>query len=390
MAGSHLRTQRRVDRRVVIVVIVSLVVGLVVGACITWFLSDDIDLVAPLEQDAAGADAPPDRPAADPAEEPVADPTAAAAVPDPGPITLAFAGDIYAELSLADRLAADHDGFVGPFAEVLRGADLAVGNLEAAITTRGSPVDKEFTFRVPPGILDALRAGGFDVLSAANNHGLDYGASGLEETLAVKRAQPDGLLVGIGRDEDEAFAPYTAEVGGHRVAVIAATQVIDGHLIGSWTATADRAGLASAKRVDRLVEEVRRVRHDADTVVVYLHWGTETEVCPNSSQQELAGVLADAGADVIVGGHAHRLQGAGRLGDAFVGYGLGNFLFGAVSPAGAATGVLLVEVDGRDVLGYEWRPGRIVDRVPQPVTGSEAEGAVAEWDALRDCTGLTP
>lgn len=373
-----------------VVVVVSLVLGLLIGAFVTWFLSDDVDLVAPFEQGAAAAGAREKGAAADTVTDPGADPTSAGAVPDPGPITLAFVGDIYAELTLADRLAAAPDDFVGPFSDVLRAADLAVGNLEAAVADGGTPLDKEFTFRAPPDILDALRAGGLDVVSAANNHGLDYGASGLEETLAVKRAQPDGILVGVGGDEDEAFAPYTAEVGGHRVAVIAATQVIDGELIGSWTATAERPGLASAKRVDRLVEAVHGARADADTVVVYLHWGSETEVCPNSSQHELARVLADAGADVIVGSHAHRLQGAGRLGDAFVSYGLGNFLFGAVSPAGAATGVLLVEVDGRDVLGYEWRPGRIVDRVPGPLTGADAEAAVGEWNDLRDCTGLTP
>lgn len=375
-----------------IVVIVSLVVGLLLGAGITWLLSDDVDLVAPFERDTAGAELPAADGAADaPAvDRPAAEPTTAGAVPDPGPITLAFAGDIYSELSLGTRLANSPDDFVGPFAEVLRGADLAVGNLEAAVTTGGAPVGKEFTFRSPPAILDALRAGGFDVLSAANNHGLDYGRAGLEETLAVKRAQPDGILIGVGGDEDEAFAPYTADVGGHRVAVIAATQVIDGSLTGAWTARAEQPGLASAKRVDRLVAAVRGARDAADTVVVYLHWGTETEICPNASQKELARTLADAGADVIVGGHAHRVQGAGRLGDAFVGYGLGNFLFGALSPAGASTGVLLVEVDGREVLGYEWRPGRIVDRVPQPLVGADADAAVAEWDGRRACTGLTP
>ncbi len=380
MAGAHLRGQSRGVRRTIVVVLVALVVGLLVGAGITLVSmgSDDAsvdtdgDGVAPVGLELAGAI--PDVAIADEA----------------GPITIAFAGDINVEGSLATRLEDDPENFVGAFSELLRGADLAIGNLEAAITTGGNPLDKQFVFRAPPAVLDALAAGGFDVLSAANNHGMDYGSSGLAESLEIKRARTDDLVIGIGGDEDEAFAPHIAEVGGHTVAVIAATQVIDAALISAWTATEDQAGLASAKRVDRLVEEVEAARSIADTVVVYVHWGIETETCPSASQQELAQTLADAGADLVVGGHAHRVQSGGRLGTSFVGYGLGNFLFGAVSAESAKTGVLLVEVDGRDILGYEWRPGTISDRVAQPLEGDDADAAVDEWDALRDCTNLSP
>lgn len=392
MTGSHLRSDdpvddRRVGRAVVaVVVVLALVAGLALGVAFHELVLDDEDpeVVTRAETSTTQPGA------SDPM--PVRPPAAAAPVtaPDPDPIVLAFVGDINAERSLGTRLEVDPEGFVGPYADLLRDADLTVGNLEAAITGGGSPLDKEFTFRAPPGILDALRAGGIDVLSAANNHGMDFGATGLEETLAAKRALPDGSLIGVGANEDEAYAPYIADVGGHRVGVIAATQVIDGQYIESWTATETQGGLASAKRVDRLVEEVRAVRPAVDTLVVYLHWGTETETCPNPQQRELTGALVDAGADVIVGGHAHRVQGAGMSGGALVGYGLGNFLFGTVSEDSAKTGALLVEIDGREVLGYEWRPGRIVDRVPQPLTGDAAVGALEEWNGLRACTGLTP
>ena len=184
------------------------------------------------------------------------------------------------EGALRNRLDADPSTAVGPFAEVLSGADLAIGNLETAIATGGTRADKRFTFRAPANAIDALRAGGFDAVSMANNHGMDFGAGGLAETLAVKRAQADGFVIGIGGDEDEAFAPFRAEVRGQRVAVIAATQVLDDNLIDSWTATATQGGLASAKRVDRLVAEVRAARATSDTVVVFLHWGVETETCP--------------------------------------------------------------------------------------------------------------
>lgn len=384
MAGAHLRDEdRRALRLPWLVAGAALLVGLVIGVVVTGGGSDDggaaADVVADGGDLAARAVLDPD-----PARAGVA-----VARPDPGPITLAFVGDINAERSLRTRLEQDPAGFVGPFADLLRGADLVVGNLEAAVTAGGTAIDKEFTFRAPPSILDALAAGGIDVVSVANNHGLDFGASGLEETLAIKRSRADGMLIGVGADEDEAFAPYVAEVRGHTVAVIAATQVIDGDLITQWTAGTATAGLASAKRVDRLVAEVRATRERADTVVVFVHWGTETEVCPNSLQQELATTLVEAGADIVVGGHAHRVQSGGRLGQAFVGYGLGNFLFGAVSTESAKTGVLLVTVDGRSIEGYEWRPGRIVDRVPMPLAGDDAAAAVDEWNSLRSCTNLS-
>jgi poly-gamma-glutamate synthesis protein (capsule biosynthesis protein) len=304
-------------------------------------------------------------------------------------ITIAFAGDSYFEGTLRSRLDDDPSTAVGPFASVLQAADLAVGNLETAIAVGGTRADKQFAFRAPPRAVDSLRAAGFDVVSMANNHGLDYGPDGLEESLAVKRAQADGFIIGIGGEEDEAFAPFRAEVKGQRVAVIAATQVLDSSLVSAWTATADQAGMASAKRVDRLVEEVRAARATSDTVVVFLHWGIETNTCPSGDQQALAATLAEAGADIVVGGHAHRLQGGGRLGDAVVHYGLGNFLFKENSAEGARTGVFEVSITGRRVDGYRWIPGRITGSVPRPLEGAEATSELAYWEGLRACTGLS-
>lgn len=305
-------------------------------------------------------------------------------------ITIAFAGDMYFEGVLRQRLDSDPATAVGPFADVLRSADLAIGNLETVLGAGGTPAPKQFVFIAPASAVDALRMAGFDAVSMANNHGMDHGLEGLEQSLEIKRAQPDDFLIGIGGDEDEAYAPFSAEVKGQRIAVIAATQVLDDSLIPLWTATADKGGLASAKREDRLVEEVVKARADHDTVVVFLHWGIETHTCPSEAQTSLARTLAEAGADIIVGGHAHRLQGGGRLGEAVVHYGLGNFLFKENSAEGARTGVFEVDVTGRRVDGYRWIPGRISNSVPQPLAGAEADAALAHWNGLRDCTDLTP
>ncbi len=293
------------------------------------------------------------------------------------------------EGKIRSRLQVDPSSVLVGVAPLLSRADIAMVNLETAITTRGdAPPGKQYAFRATPSAFAALRAGGVDVVSMANNHGMDFGRLGLEDSLAAAAAA-DFPVVGIGRDAAEAYRPLIREVKGQRVAVIGATQVLDDELRAAWTATDNQPGLASAKEVERLTAAVRAARAQADTVVVFLHWGTEGRTCPNEAQPVLARTLAEAGADVIVGGHAHRLQGAGRLGGAFVAYGLGNFVFYSDSGPGTETGVLTVTVTGRDVDSYRWSPARLVNQLPRPLTGPQAEAASRSWEALRPCTRLT-
>ncbi len=312
---------------------------------------------------------------------------AATARPEGKPVVLAFGGDVHFEGVLATKLVANASGMLDPIEPVFRQADLAVVNLETAVTRGGSPTSKAFVFRTPATAFAALRGGGVDVASMANNHGLDYGEAGLRDSLAAARRYRFPV-VGIGLNAKQAYRPYRRTIKGQRIAVIGATQVLDDELISAWTAGPGKPGLASAKDVPRLVQEVRAARKSSDTVVVFLHWGIELEQCPSSDQRTLAKQLVAAGADVVVGGHAHRVQGAGRMGRALVGYGLGNFVWYGTSELSTQSGVLLVTVDGRKVLRYRWVPARIVDGVPRPLTGSERQSKLASWRALRGCAGL--
>jgi hypothetical protein len=307
------------------------------------------------------------------------------------PVTFAFGGDVHFEGGLRGKLRADPQRVLAPIAPVLAGADVAVVNLETAITERGTPQLKEFTFRTSPIALAALGAAGVDAVSMANNHALDYGPDGLADSLAAKAATPSPAVVGIGASAAEAFTPWRLDVKGQRVSVIAATQVLDGNLVASWSATDTQGGLAAAKEVDRLLAAVQAARLDSDTVVVFVHWGTEGETCPSEAQRVLGQQLVDAGADLVVGSHTHRLQGAGRLGTAFVGYGLGNFVWYNESGPAGVSGVLQVTATGRDVDAYSWAPAQIRGGVPQPLPpGPAADQAIAAWDGLRGCTGLAP
>jgi hypothetical protein len=305
------------------------------------------------------------------------------------PVTLAFGGDVHFEGAIGSRLAADPGTTFGPIAGVLRRADLAVVNLETAVTDGGTPAPKEFTFRAPPSAFTALKGAGVDVASMANNHGMDFGVAGLRDSLAAARAARFPVI-GIGRDAAEAFRPYRVTVKGQRIAVIGATQVLDSSLAAAWSAGgAGKPGLASAYDEGRLLAAVRAARAEADTLVVDLHWGSELVRCPIQRQRALAAKLVAAGADVVVGSHAHILLGGGFLRGAYVHYGLGNFVFYSRGGVTAQSGVLLLTMRGRAVGNARWVPAVINGGIPIPLEGAAATRAVASWRSLRGCTGLS-
>ncbi|MPY94117.1 MAG: CapA family protein [Acidimicrobiia bacterium] len=309
--------------------------------------------------------------------------------PPPSPVTLAFAGDVHLEGLLAERWAAEGTALFDPLGAMLADADVAVVNLETAVGAAGEPEQKQYAFQAPAEVLTGLRDAGVDAASVANNHGMDYGEEGLAASVAAGQAA--GLpLIGAGRDAEEAWAPWVTEVRGQRIAVVAATLVLDDNLIEGWSAGADHAGLASARDVGAAEAAVRQARAVADTVVVYLHWGTEGESCPSAPQRWMADRLVAAGADVIVGSHTHRLQAAGFKGGAFVAYGLGNSVWYSDGGESAESGVLRLTVQAGEVLGYEWVPARLAGGV---ATALEGEGAIAAhdaWSGLRGCADVTP
>jgi len=304
-------------------------------------------------------------------------------------VTLAFGGDIHFESPIREKLAASPASVLGPIAPVLRRADVAVVNLETAVTDRGTPASKAYVFRAPTSAFDALAAGGVDVASVANNHGMDFGTIGLKDTL--KAAKSRGVaVIGAGWNDAQAYAPYRATIDGQRIAIIGATQVLDDHLISAWTAGPRKMGLASAKDEPRLLRAVREARKSSDTVVVFLHWGLELSSCPTSFQTSLADKLAAAGADIVVGSHAHVLVGGGMKRKALVAYGLGNFVFYASRAETTESGVLEVTVTGRRIDDYRWVPARISGGIPYPLSGSSRTQAVSGWKQLRSCTDLRP
>lgn len=318
-------------------------------------------------------------------------------------MTMAFGGDIHFE------------GFVRPLASrtdsldelrsTLGAADLSMVNLESAITEGGTPFPgKDYHYRAPERVLTTLQSAGVDVVGMANNHAVDFGLDGFADTLAAKRRSPIPVL-GIGADEDEAFAPASLTITGRTVAVINGDQVLEMTLT-DHSAGPGTPGVANALQPDRIIAETRRAARTHDVVVVYLHWGIEPGDCPDIASITLSRQLEEAGADVIVGGHTHRVNGAGWLGDAYVAYGLGNFVFYRTDEPSSRTGVLTLTLEVPDrstaqrsrttgakpmVRRAVWTPMLIdADGVPRQPGAADTQRLHDVWTQARACTPTRP
>lgn len=307
-------------------------------------------------------------------------------VPASGDITLAFAGDVNFA-GRVGRLLRDPATTLGPISSVLKSADFTALNLETPVTGRGQPQPKTYHFATTPAAFTALRDGGVNLVNVANNHILDYGRTGLADTLAAAKAARFPY-VGAGVNAAAAWAPYVTTINGTKVAIVGVSQVAE--LASSWVATTNRAGEANAINLGQTLAAVRTAKLLAPIVIVFMHWGTEGMACPDQNQLSLAPKLAAAGASIIIGSHAHILQGSGWLGHTFIAYGMGNFLWWENSFS-TATGVLKLTLHPHAPLTARFIPA-VVSGTGQPIVdqGAAARSALEHYDSLRTCAGLSP
>jgi poly-gamma-glutamate synthesis protein (capsule biosynthesis protein) len=193
--------------------------------------------------------------------------------------------------------------------------------------------------------------------------------------------------VGAGVNAAAAWAPYVTTINGTKIAIVGVSQVAE--LASSWVATAYRPGEANAINLGQTLAAVRAAKRLARIVIVFMHWGTEGMACPDQNQLSLAPKLAAAGASIIIGAHAHMLQGSGWLGHTFVAYGMGNFLWWENSHS-TATGVLKLTVHPHAPLTARFIPA-VVSATGQPIVDQRAAARrdLAHYASSRTCTGLS-
>lgn len=259
-------------------------------------------------------------------------PTIAPPVIEPSyEVSLTAVGDIMLARKV-ERLMQSH-GTDYPFVNVrdkLQVADITFGNLESPLSERGTPLPgKGICFRARPEMSHKLKESGFDVLSVANNHAVDYDTDAFLDTLELLRAsqiQP----VGGGQNIDEARQPVIIEKNGLKVGFLAYTVFADIYYHAKYRrtfqATETISGVVPLEE-ELILEDLAALRPQVDVAIVSLHWGTEYARSPQAAQQELGRALIDGGADLIIGHHPHIIQGFERYKDGLIAYSLGNFIF---------------------------------------------------------------
>lgn len=271
-------------------------------------------------------------------------------------IVIRFAGDFnLAEDWCTTRyMDGQADGISGCFSqgllEKMREADILVMNNEFVYSDRGEALSgKKYTFRANPDRVKLLHEFGVDLVTLANNHVYDYGEEALLDTLSLLNEEKIAYI-GAGENQKEASKTVSCIVNGRKIAFVSATEI---ERSASYTkeATETSAGVLKALNPEKLLQTVREAEKNNDYVIAVLHWGTEGAVKYDGFQYKLAEKIAEAGADAIIGGHPHRLQGAGFIFGVPIAYSLGNFWFSTGSLY-TTLAQLTIDRDGKIQLSY--------------------------------------
>ncbi|MCC6069489.1 CapA family protein [Massilia sp. GCM10020059] len=311
------------------------------------------------------------------------------------PVRVVFGGDVMLGRTVAAwiRRFGPHYPLKG-VARQLRDADLAVVNLECAITEslqrwKGEP--KAFYFGAPLAAVNALSDAGIDLVSLANNHILDYEFEGLADTLWQLHAQ--GIAnAGAGADIGEALAPAVIERKGSRFAMVAMCD----HQ-ADFAATPDRPGMAyidfadESEALDLIEKVLAPVRNaGADWPILSLHWGPNMVPEPSPLFRRIAHAAIEMGWKILFGHSAHIFQGIEFYRGCPILYAAGDLVDDyAVDPVLRNDHQLLydMEIDNGAVQRILLHPVFIGDCQARPATGAQFDFIARRITALSDAMG---
>lgn len=245
-----------------------------------------------------------------------------------------------------------YDCFSIDLLQEMNDADILMINNEFPYSSRGTALEgKAYTFRADPSRVSLLNVFGTDVVGIANNHMYDYGPDALVDTLdTLDRAGVPHT--GAGRNISEAEQPVYFIANGRKICIIAATQIERSY---NYTkeATETEPGVLKTLQAARYVAAIERARENSDYVIAFVHWGTEGDSRYGQDQVNLANQFVAAGADVIIGGHTHCLQGSQYIDGTPVIYSLGNFWFSSET---LDTGIAQVRIQKDGTIDFRFIP----------------------------------
>ncbi|MFW5862317.1 MAG: CapA family protein [Spirochaetota bacterium] len=241
--------------------------------------------------------------------------------------TLLFCGDLMLDWGIME--SCDTHGYEYPLehlSSLLKDFDFCFCNLECVISDTATPrPGKKYIFRASSRYLRVLTSAGISGVTLANNHIMDYGETGLMDTMVHLDAQ-NILRTGAGTNASNAYRPMVTNIRGIRLAVmgICALRYEESY------ADSKTAGIARGN-ISSIAPVLKKYRDWNDIIAISIHWGNEYSDFPEKSQVTLAHQLIDAGADIIIGHHPHVYQGVEIYKNKPILYSLGNFLFGSIN-----------------------------------------------------------
>lgn len=261
-------------------------------------------------------------------------------------INLTAVGDLMMSSWIIDVV--QENGIDFPFdstRQFIESADVAIANLEAPLTSSEERFeDKKYTFKVPSDFVYGIANAGFDVVTMANNHIVDFGCEGILDSFAALEGA--GLFhCGAGRNRDEACAPTIVDVNGVKVAFLGFSMTYP----DDFWATSTRCGTCYPTE-ELLYNVITKAEELADLTVVSFHWGAEKYDTPREYQKKFGHLAIDFGADLVLGHHPHVLQGLELYQGKLIAYSLGNYVFASYSNSARTSMVLQAQLDQNGLL----------------------------------------
>lgn len=238
-------------------------------------------------------------------------------------VKLAAVGDIALTLDYDNLL--ETEGAHYPFDHVrgfLNDHDIIFANLEAPLSLRGETFPMKCSLRSNPHYVEGLKEAGFNVLSLANNHILDYKEEAFYDTFEYLDRFNISYF-GAGKNIKESRKPVILETRGVKIGFLGYCDVV---IDSPFYASDNERGIAPLKQ-SFISEDISRLKKLVDVTIVSLHWGIENWCYPSPNQIDIAHNIINFGADLILGHHPHVPQGIEKYKNGYIAYSLGNFIF---------------------------------------------------------------
>ena len=246
-------------------------------------------------------------------------------------VSMAVVGDIMFARNMPGVLSMDSSPFAG-VSNVTSNVDLLLINFENAATDYEIPSKSDVPLKCSPSYVPLARGNNNTVAALANNHAMDYGYTGMNDTIYYLKEA--GITpIGAGNSEAEAHQAVTQEINGRKITIL---NYMDSNNFAEYPyemmpyANGSSPGYSAYDPQD--AQKQISEHNDSDLVIVYMHFGNEYSHAPNEDQQRIAHELIDYGADVVVGTHPHVTQGVEMYNGKPIFYSLGDFMFDLANP----------------------------------------------------------